>query len=90
VPTKLPRHSITETAPVREALDDLRRRGLPVELPDLVVRGARERLREADAEQQSDAEREALRRRLLKRMESGQGLDLDALAEAHESGWSHT
>jgi hypothetical protein len=39
---------ITETAPVQEALDELRRLqgGEKVELPDLVIRGAEDKIRE--------------------------------------------
>lgn len=43
---------ITETEPVRRALDELRELlgGEPVQLPDLVIRGAREKARELRAE----------------------------------------
>lgn len=42
---------ITETPPVKEALDELRQAqgGEKIELPDLVIRGAREKLRELRA-----------------------------------------
>lgn len=42
VPTSHPRHTITETPPVREALDDLRARlgGQRVDFAELVVLGA--------------------------------------------------
>lgn len=48
VPTSRPRHTITETPPVQEALDELRRElgEDRVELPELVIRGAREKARE--------------------------------------------
>jgi hypothetical protein len=48
VPTQRPRHTITETPPVQEALDELRRElgEDRVELPELVIRGAREKVRE--------------------------------------------
>jgi hypothetical protein len=89
VPTKLPRHSITETPPVREALDRLRERGVPVELPDLVVRGARDRLREIEEGVADDERRRALRARLLGRMRAGRGIDAEALRAVRESGWTH-
>jgi hypothetical protein len=42
---------ITETEPVREVLDELRRvqGGEKVELPDLVIRGAKDKIRELRA-----------------------------------------
>jgi hypothetical protein len=42
---------ITETEPVKEALDELRRvqGGEKVELPDLVIRGAEDKIRELRA-----------------------------------------
>ena len=46
---------ITETPPVKEALDELRRAqgGEKVELPDLVIRGAKEKVRELEAASES-------------------------------------
>lgn len=87
MPTKLPRHSITETPPVKDALDRLRERGVPVELPDLVVRGARDRLREIEAGVEDDERRREARVSLLARMRD---IDAEALAEARESGWTHS
>lgn len=53
---------ITETEPVQKVLDELRRLqgGEKVELPDLVIRGAEEKIRElrAESEQARDARRE--------------------------------
>lgn len=42
---------ITETPPVREALDELRRAqgGEKIEFPDLVIRGAKDKVRELKA-----------------------------------------
>jgi hypothetical protein len=87
MPTTRPRHTITETPPVQAALDDLRRElgEDRIELPDLVIRGARERLREVRA-QHSDG-----RRRLdglLEAMETG-AVKLDpAIAEEARGAWS--
>lgn len=52
MPTTKPRHTITETDPVREALDELRsvQGGERIEFPDLVIRGARDKVRELRAE----------------------------------------
>jgi hypothetical protein len=89
VPTSHPRHSITETPPVREALDTLRRRGERVRLDELVIRGARDRLREIEAEQDDDARKAELRRRLVERLRTGEGLDATAAYEVRERGWTH-
>jgi hypothetical protein len=42
---------VTETPPVKQALDELRRvqGGAKIEFPDLVIRGAREKVRELRA-----------------------------------------
>ena len=59
VPTSLPRHTITETAPVREALDALRARlgNGRVDYAELVVLGAQTKLRQLpdDAEHTREA-----------------------------------
>ena len=89
MPTRHPRHSITETPPVREALDALRRRGERVRLDDLVIRGARERLREVDAIRASDARDAELRQQLIQQLRSGEGLDVEAAYEVSERGWMH-
>jgi hypothetical protein len=89
VPTRHPRHSITETPPVREALDSLRRRGERVKLDDLVIRGARDRLRELEVGRGEEAEKAELRRELIEQLRTGDGLDVDAAYEVSEHGWMH-
>jgi hypothetical protein len=89
VPTRHPRHSITETPLVREALDSLRRRGERVKLDDLVIRGARDRLRELEVGRGEDADKATLRRELVEQLRSGDGLDVDAAYEVREHGWKH-
>jgi hypothetical protein len=89
VPTRHPRHSITETPPVREALDSLRRRGERVRLDDLVIRGARDRLRELEVGLGQEAEKAALRRELIEQLRSGEGLDAAAAHGVREHGWTH-
>jgi hypothetical protein len=89
VPTRHPRHSITETPPVREALDSLRRRGERVKLDDLVIRGARDRLREIDAGRGEAAEKAELRRELIEQLRTGEGLDAAAAHAVREHGWTH-
>jgi hypothetical protein len=48
VPTTRPRHTITETPAVQQALDELRVELGPesLDVPDLVIRGARDKLAE--------------------------------------------
>ncbi len=47
MPTTRPRHTITETPPVHEALDELRAKlnGDPIDMAELVILGARAKLR---------------------------------------------
>jgi hypothetical protein len=89
MPTSHPRHSVTETPPVREALDALRLRGERVRMGDLVIRGARERLRELEAERDNEAERAKLRHQLVEQLRTGEGIDVDAAYEVRETGWIH-
>jgi hypothetical protein len=89
MPTRHPRHSVTETPPVREALDALRRRGERVRLDDLVIRGANERLREMEAEHDANARDGELRQQLIGRLRSGDGVDVKAAYEVRERGWTH-
>ena len=74
---------------MREALDALRLRGERVRMGDLVIRGARERLRELDGERDDEAERAQLRRQLIERLRTGEGIDVDAAYEVREHGWIH-
>lgn len=89
MPTRHPRHSITETPPVREALDSLRRRGERVKLDDLVIRGARDRLREIEVGRVVEVEKAQLRRELIEQLRTGDGLDAAAAYEVREGGWTH-
>jgi hypothetical protein len=74
---------------VREALDALRRRGERVRLGDLVIRGARERLREMEVARDSEAHKAELRRDLVERLRTGEGLDAAAAYDVRERGWTH-
>ena len=89
MPTRHPRHLITETPPVREALDSLRRRGERVRLDDLVIRGARDRLKELEVGRGEEAEKTELRRELIEQLRTGDGLDVGACYEVSEHGWTH-
>ncbi len=85
MPTRHPRHAITETPRVRAALDELRSRGIDFTLGELVVRGAEARL--AESAQESD--RRELRTRLALALRDGtHGLDAVALDAARERGWT--
>jgi hypothetical protein len=79
VPTTRPRHTITETEPVRKALDELRQvqGGERVELPDLVIRGAKDKVRELTAESRS-ADR--ARQEIAEWIRTGSGPKVDIAA----------
>ncbi len=87
MPTTRKRHTITETPPVEEALDELR--GLvdgQVNLAELVVIGARTK---AAALRTENAEVAALRKQLAARiLRRDIHVDLDAAEEVRCSGWA--
>jgi hypothetical protein len=89
MPTSYPRRTLTETPPVREALDALRRHGERVRLRDLVIRGADARLREIEAERESEAHKAELRKQLVEQLRTGEHLDPAAAYEVREHGWTH-
>ena len=70
---------ITETEPVKAVLDELRRLqgGEKAELPDLVIRGAEDKIRELRA--QSEPAREA-RQDIAEWIRSGDGPKVDVAA----------
>jgi hypothetical protein len=87
MPTKRRRHAITETPPVEAALDELRRElgATPVNLGELVVLGAREKLNQLRL---IDARTAALRRSLANRIRAGNVPgDPEAAAEVRRTGW---
>lgn len=89
MPTKHPRHTITETPDVRAALDDLRRETGEVRpaLGELVILGAGEKLRRAREER---ARRDALLADLADRIRRRESLvELAAADEVRRSGWVH-
>lgn len=78
---------ITETDPVKEALDELRRvqGGEKVELPDLVIRGAKDKIRELRNESQSVREgRQEIADWLLNG--TGPAVDIEAADEVKHLG----
>jgi hypothetical protein len=78
VPTSHPRHTITETQPVREALDDLRARlgGQRIDFAELVVLGAGMKVRQLPDD--AIVAREAARR--LATMVRGRAIPVDVEA----------
>lgn len=84
MPTSRPRHTITETPPVQEALDELRRElgEDRVALPELVIRGAREKMRELRGRSQSVQD---ARIRLARSIREGIGVDLEEVRLADEA-----
>ncbi len=90
VPTKRRRHAITETPPVEEALNELREEldGERIDMAELVILGAREKLAQSRAEEGRKA---GLRSQLAHRIRTGQmiPMDLEAAEQAKEQGWNH-
>jgi len=79
---------VTETDEVQAALDEVRAlTGVErVDLPELVVLGAREKVARLRAQRGAD---EARKRRLLERIRTGHtGTDLSAAEEVRRSGWT--
>jgi hypothetical protein len=74
---------------MQAALSELRRRGERIRFGDLVIRGAQERLRELREERDEEARRAQLRRDLVERLRTGEGLDAAAAYEVREHGWTH-
>lgn len=87
VPTRRRRHAVTETPPVQAALDELRRElgDERVEMGELVILGAREKLARVRAERDDAA---ALRRRLADRVRRGDiPADVAAADQVRRAGW---
>jgi len=88
MPTKRRRHAITETPPVQAALDELRAvlGDDRVEMRELVILGAQEKLARVRAEQHDT---EALRRRLGDRIRRRDiPADRAAADEVRRAGWA--
>jgi hypothetical protein len=80
MPTTRPRHSITETPPVQEALDELRAKlaaGARIDFAELVILGARAKARRLpEPSEQARRAREELAEWIL----GGSGPELDVAA----------
>jgi hypothetical protein len=88
VPTKRRRHTITETPAVERALEELRHEvgEDPIEIPELVILGAREKVARLRAERGRRAE---LIARLARRIRDGaMPVDHEAADEVRRTGWS--
>jgi hypothetical protein len=88
MPTKRRRHAITETPPVEAALDELRAAlgDERVEMGELVILGAQEKLARVRAEQEDTS---ALRRRLAERVRRRDiSADRAAADEVRRAGWA--
>jgi Arc/MetJ-type ribon-helix-helix transcriptional regulator len=88
MPTKHPRVSVTLTPSLQEAQEQLRQRGVNASVGELALAGARELLADADARDADHERRRELRQRLVARMRAGDTVDVDALREARETGWT--
>jgi hypothetical protein len=86
MPTSHPRHTITETAPVREALDGLRARlaGRRIDFAELVVLGAGVKVRQLPDD--AAAAREAARRLATMVRHRAIPVDVEAAVEVKHRG----
>ena len=90
MPTKRRRHAITETPAVQSALDELRQAlgDDRVEMGELVILGAQEKLSRVRAEQDDTA---AMRRRLADRIRHRDiPADRAAAEEVRRTGWARS
>jgi hypothetical protein len=89
MPTTLPRHTITETPPLREALDELRAKlgeGERIDFGELVVLGAQVKVRRL---QTDDAAARAARKRLAEMIRTRSfpyEMDVEAAEEVKHLG----
>lgn len=90
IPTKHPRHAITETPPVRAALDELRDElgGERIEFSELLILGAQEKLARVRAEREGIASRRARLAERIRRRDLP--LDPAAADEVRQRGWART
>jgi Arc/MetJ-type ribon-helix-helix transcriptional regulator len=88
VPTKHPRVSVTLTPPLQEARERLRRQGVNASVAELALAGARELLAEAEARGADEQRRRELRKRLTTRMRRADGIDVDAIRDVRDTGWT--
>lgn len=87
VPTTKPRHTITETGQVAQALGRARAVGVD-DIRELVILGADAAVARAAERQGHDDRRRRLRERLSARLERSAAVDREAAREAREHGWA--
>jgi hypothetical protein len=88
VPTTRPRHTITETPPVHEALEELRAKlnGSPIDMAELVILGAHAKARRLQVD---NVAARAARKRLADMIRTGSfpyEIDLEAAKEVKHLG----
>ncbi|MGI8750087.1 MAG: hypothetical protein ACR2J6_06005 [Thermoleophilaceae bacterium] len=88
MPTKRPRHTITETDDVAVAFQRVRAVGADPEPKHLVLLGAQKLVEDVERGHQEEARRAELRERLLART-VGRAVNTEAALDAHERGWAH-
>ena len=88
IPTKHPRHAITETPPVRAALDELRDElgDGRIEFSELLILGAREKLARLRPQREDVADRRARLADRIRRRDLP--VDPAAAGEVRRSGWA--
>lgn len=87
MPTTKPRHTITETGQVADALHRARAVGIE-DIRELVILGAEAAVARATERRQQDDRRRQLRERLAARLERCGAVDREAAWEAREHGWA--
>jgi hypothetical protein len=91
MPTRRPRHTITETAPVEQALRRLRALAPAdgIDLKELVILGAHQKAddleRNGDAQQRRERELEA-----FLALRAADGIDAEAGLVLHDDGWARS
>lgn len=88
LPTKRPRHTVTEVGLVESAFEDVRRLGLEPDPRDLMIRGAAELVSEITKARAGSERRRALGERLIQRATHPDGVDKAAAVWAHEESWA--
>ena len=88
VPTKRPRHTITEVGPVEEALRRARHAEGDVDMRELIVLGAEAVVGRARERARTDERRAGARENAVRRLLSGAGIDAAAAHDARGGGFS--
>jgi len=84
MPTKHPRHIVTEVGPVAEAFAKARRVQPDVHVRDLVLLGAEAIVERAEQEEADEERRAAAIERLIAMTTTGDGIDHEAARYVHD------